>query len=69
MKPEKRKFSCKGKNNSSVSLLSKNGYKIKRICDIAYCIASKNYTEIYKIVDSEDEIIDIIKNAPLRTDY
>ncbi len=34
-----------------------------------YRVIPKNYTEIYKIVDSEDEIIDIIKNAPLRTDY
>jgi len=30
---------------------------------------SKEYLELYKIVDSEDEIIDIIKKAPLRTDY
>jgi uncharacterized protein (TIGR00730 family) len=32
-------------------------------------VISKDYLEIYKIVDSEDEILDIIKKAPLRTDY
>jgi len=34
-----------------------------------YRVIPKDYMEIYKIVDSEDEIIQIIKNAPLRTDY
>lgn len=32
-------------------------------------VIPKDFLEIYKIVDSEDEIIKIIKNAPLRTDY
>jgi uncharacterized protein (TIGR00730 family) len=32
-------------------------------------VIPKDFLEIYKIVDSEDEIIDIIKKAPLRTDY
>lgn len=32
-------------------------------------VISKDFMEIYKIVDSEDEIINIIKSAPLRTDY
>jgi uncharacterized protein (TIGR00730 family) len=32
-------------------------------------VISKDYLQIYKIVDSEDEILKIIKNAPLRTDY
>ncbi len=30
---------------------------------------SEDYLNIYKVVESEDEIINIIKNAPLRTDY
>ncbi len=30
---------------------------------------SEEYLGIYKIVETEDEIINIIKNAPLRTDY
>jgi uncharacterized protein (TIGR00730 family) len=34
-----------------------------------YKVISKDFMEIYKIVDSEDEIIDIIRKAPLRTDY
>ena len=34
-----------------------------------YNVIPKDYMEIYRIVDSEDEIIQIIKNAPLRTDY
>jgi uncharacterized protein (TIGR00730 family) len=29
----------------------------------------KDYMNIYRIVDSDDEILEIIKNAPLRTDY
>jgi uncharacterized protein (TIGR00730 family) len=34
-----------------------------------YKVIPKDFMEIYKIVDSEDEIIKIIKSAPLRTDY
>ena len=34
-----------------------------------YRVIPEDFMEIYKIVDSEDEIIKIIKNAPLRTDY
>ena len=34
-----------------------------------YRVIPKNYMEIYKIVDSEDEILNIIKTAPLRMDY
>ena len=34
-----------------------------------YRVIPKDFMEIYKIVDNEDEIINIIKNAPLRTDY
>lgn len=34
-----------------------------------YRVIPKDFMEIYKIVDSEDEIIEIIKNAPLRMDY
>jgi len=34
-----------------------------------YRVIPKDFMEIYKIVDSDDEIINIIKNAPLRTDY
>lgn len=34
-----------------------------------YRVIPKDFMEIYKIVDDEDEIISIIKNAPLRTDY
>jgi uncharacterized protein (TIGR00730 family) len=34
-----------------------------------YRVISKDFMEIYKIVDNDDEILEIIKNAPLRTDY
>ena len=34
-----------------------------------YRVIPKDFMEIYKIVDSDDEILSIIKNAPLRTDY
>jgi hypothetical protein len=34
-----------------------------------YRVIPKDFMEIYKIVDSEDEILSIIKSAPLRTDY
>lgn len=34
-----------------------------------YRVIPKDFMEIYKIVDNEDEIINIIKSAPLRTDY
>jgi uncharacterized protein (TIGR00730 family) len=34
-----------------------------------YRVIPKDFMEIYKIVDNEDEILSIIKNAPLRTDY
>ncbi len=34
-----------------------------------YRVIPKDFMEIYKIVDSDDEILKIIKNAPLRTDY
>jgi uncharacterized protein (TIGR00730 family) len=34
-----------------------------------YKVIPKDYMEIYKIVDSDEEILDIIKKAPLRTDY
>lgn len=34
-----------------------------------YRVIPKDFMEIYKIVDDEDEILSIIKNAPLRTDY
>ncbi len=32
-------------------------------------VIPKSFMSLYKIVDSEDEIIEIIRNAPLRTDY
>lgn len=34
-----------------------------------YRVIPKDFMEIYKIVDDENEILSIIKNAPLRTDY
>ena len=34
-----------------------------------YRVIPKDFMEIYKIVDNEDEIINIIRKAPLRTDY
>lgn len=34
-----------------------------------YRVIPKDFMEIYKIVDNDDEILSIIKNAPLRTDY
>ena len=34
-----------------------------------YQVIPKDFMKIYKIVDSDDEIIEIIRNAPLRTDY
>ncbi len=34
-----------------------------------YRVIPKDFMEIYKIVDNDDEILEIIKNAPLRTDY
>lgn len=32
-------------------------------------VIPKSFMTLYKIVDSEDEVIEIIRNAPLRTDY
>lgn len=34
-----------------------------------YRVIPKDFMEIYKIVDDEEEILRIIKSAPLRTDY